>query len=213
MGDQVSERDGAVAQLERGRQIPVGAIVDAHNAVDHRLRQNEPSENIRYSTEPEVGIAIGTLFAVDHLRAEAEDLWSGFCDKAYDEARRLVERPSGDAERRPSLLPAKEIDGSYLHSAFLTTAARDLGLLAILLDDGEAVTYGQLNARSDFLAHRLQQGATAESVIGIALGAGCGNGDGVVGGSQVWRSLPAPGTNRSSIFLRSRFFAAPRSFD
>ena len=70
----------------------------------------------------------------------------------------------------PSLLPATEIDGSYLHSAFLRTAARDPGLPAVLLDDGEAVTYGQLNARSDCLAHRLQQaGVMAESVVGIAL--------------------------------------------
>ena len=61
MGDQVSERDGAVAQHERGGQIPVGAIVDTHNAVGHRFRQNEPSENFRYGTEPELGIAIGTL--------------------------------------------------------------------------------------------------------------------------------------------------------
>ena len=70
----------------------------------------------------------------------------------------------------PSLLPAREIDGSYLQSAFLRTAARDPGLPAVLLDDGEAVTYGQLNARSDCLAHRLQQaGVMAESVVGIAL--------------------------------------------
>ena len=46
MDDQRSERDGgAVAQLELSGQIPVGAIVDAHNAVGHRFRQNEPGEN------------------------------------------------------------------------------------------------------------------------------------------------------------------------
>ena len=73
-------------------------------------------------------------------------------------------------DNRPSLLPAREIDGSYLQSAFLRTAARYPGLPAVLLDDGEAVTYGQLNARSDCLAHRLQQaGVMAESVVGIAL--------------------------------------------
>ena len=87
------------------------------------------------------------------------------CDSAF--------LPMNGIDNCPSLLPAKEIDGSYLHGAFLRTAARDPGLLAILLDDGEAVTYGQLNARSDRLAHRLQQaGATAESVVGIALGPG-----------------------------------------
>ena len=70
----------------------------------------------------------------------------------------------------PGLFPAREIDGSYLHSAFLRTAARDPGLPAVLLDNGEAVTYGQLNVRSDCLAHRLQQaGVMAESVVGIAL--------------------------------------------
>ena len=111
MGDQVSERDGAVAQLERGRQIPVGAFVDAHNAVGHRFRQNEPGENFCYRTEPEVGIAIGRLFAADHLRAEAEDLRSGFCDKACDEARRLIESPSGDAERRPASSPQRRLTG------------------------------------------------------------------------------------------------------
>ena len=102
MGDQVSERGGAVAQHERGGQILVGAIVDAHNAVGHRFRQNEPGENFCYGTEPKVGIAIGRLFAADHLRAEAEDLRSGICDKAYDEAGRLVERPSGGVHKTRS---------------------------------------------------------------------------------------------------------------
>ena len=88
--------------MERGGRMPVGAIVDAHNAVGHRFRQNEPGENFCDGTERKVGIAIGRLFAADHLRAEAEDLGPGFCDKAHDEAGRLVERPSGGVHKTRS---------------------------------------------------------------------------------------------------------------
>ena len=64
--------------------------------------KTNPVKTFVDGTEPELGIAVGTLFAADHLRAEAEDLRSGFCDKAYDKAGRLVERSSGGVHKTRS---------------------------------------------------------------------------------------------------------------
>ncbi|HEV8241012.1 MAG TPA: amino acid adenylation domain-containing protein [Thermoanaerobaculia bacterium] len=57
-----------------------------------------------------------------------------------------------------------------LHGLFAAQAARTPDAIAVLADDGRALTYGELDARASVLAHRLRAlGVGPEALVGIAV--------------------------------------------
>jgi len=93
---------------------------------------------------------------------------------------RLLEEIARDAARPLHLLgeepldewsdTARDIEPLSLPALFEAHVARDPDAIAILTSDGERLTYGELNARANAVAHRLAAaGAGPETVVGIAM--------------------------------------------
>ncbi len=105
------------------------------------------------------------------LLAHLQNLLAGIAD---DPARRLSELPLlAPAEQRELLAAgegvAMETSGVLVHQLFEATVARQPGAVAIR-GGGETLTYGELNARANRLAHHLRRlGAGPESLVAICV--------------------------------------------
>jgi amino acid adenylation domain-containing protein len=105
------------------------------------------------------------------LLAHLQTLLAGIAD---DPARRLSELPLLTPEEHRELLAAGEgvaLEPSevLVHQLFEATAARQPGAVAVSFA-GETVTYGELNARANRLAHHLRRrGVGPESLVAVCV--------------------------------------------
>ena len=105
----------------------------------------------------------------------------GYLQRALEELVVALERSPTAPVRELDVLPARERDqllsgwnrglsyakGALLHERFEAQAARTPGAVAVVFE-GERVSYGELNARANRLAHRLRElGVVPDQLVGL----------------------------------------------
>ena len=156
---------------------PVGALkVEGLSWDSHTAQFDLTLETVEHGE----GLSAALIYATDLFGAETIARMAGHWQNLLraivdDPAQRIGELPLLDAAERLALLddgqrtaaPAPEV--GFVHQLFERQAARTPDAPALVID-GERWSYGQLNARANQLAGKLQSlGVTSDVLVGIAV--------------------------------------------